>query len=269
MNKTIGILGCGWLGLPLAKSLIANNYLVKGTTTSEAKLKRLAELGIEASQIVLAEKGITGPIEGFLKNIETLIINVPPKLRGTTKENYVAKMEHLVQKIEASAVQHIIFVSSTAVYGEVDGIVTEQTIAAPATESGIQLLASENIFKNHSSFKTTVIRFGGLLSEDRHPVTMLVKKEGLKNGEMPVNLIHRDDCIRIIEKVIDENWGAVIINGVYPEHPTKKEFYTDAALQRGLNVPDYEGDKTKKGKIISADYLLNVKNFKFLTSIKK
>ncbi|MFW2375533.1 MAG: SDR family NAD(P)-dependent oxidoreductase, partial [Cellulophaga baltica] len=153
MNKTIGILGCGWLGLPLAKSLIANNYLVKGTTTSEAKLKRLAELGIEASQIVLAEKGITGPIEGFLENIETLIINVPPKLRGTTKENYVAKMEHLVQKIEGSAVQHIIFVSSTAVYGEVDGIVTEQTLPAPATESGIQLLASENIFKNHSSFK--------------------------------------------------------------------------------------------------------------------
>ncbi|MFI8603511.1 NAD(P)H-binding protein [Cellulophaga baltica] len=269
MNKTIGILGCGWLGLPLAKSLLTSNYLVKGTTTSEAKLKHLTELGIEASKIVLSEKGIKGPIEGFLEKVETLIINVPPKLRGASKESYVAKMEHLVQKIEASAVKHIIFVSSTAVYGEIDSVVTEQTLPAPATESGIQLLASENIFKNHSSFKTTIIRFGGLLSEDRHPVTMLVKKEGLKNGEMPVNLIHRDDCIRIIEKVIDENWGAVIINGVYPEHPTKKEYYTEVALQRGLNVPDYEGNKTKKGKIISADYLLNVKKFKFLTSIKK
>ncbi|QXP56300.1 NAD(P)H-binding protein [Cellulophaga sp. HaHa_2_95] len=269
MNKTIGILGCGWLGLPLAKSLIASNYPVKGSTTSEAKLIHLTELGIEASKIVLSEKGIIGSIDGFLTKIETLIINVPPKLRGTNKENFVAKMEHLLQKIEASAVEHIIFVSSTAVYGEVDGVVTEQTIPAPATESGIQLLASEDIFKNHSSFKTTIIRFGGLVSEDRHPVTMLVKKEGLKNGEMPVNLIHRDDCIRIIKKVIEENWSSVIINGVYPEHPTKKEYYSEVALQRGLNMPDYEADKTKKGKIISADYLLNVKNFKFLTSLKK
>ncbi|MDC1274067.1 SDR family NAD(P)-dependent oxidoreductase, partial [Flavobacteriaceae bacterium] len=39
MNQDkIGIIGCGWLGLPLAKSLISNNYKVKGSTTRKNKL---------------------------------------------------------------------------------------------------------------------------------------------------------------------------------------------------------------------------------------
>ena len=37
-NK-IGIIGCGWLGLPLAKEFISNNYKVKGSTTTKEKLK--------------------------------------------------------------------------------------------------------------------------------------------------------------------------------------------------------------------------------------
>ena len=42
-NK-IGIIGCGWLGLPLAKELISNNHKVKGSTTTEEKLKILVRL---------------------------------------------------------------------------------------------------------------------------------------------------------------------------------------------------------------------------------
>ena len=37
-NKTISILGCGWLGHPLAKFLISENFIVKGSTTTISKL---------------------------------------------------------------------------------------------------------------------------------------------------------------------------------------------------------------------------------------
>ena len=46
-NK-IGIIGCGWLGLPLAKEFISNNYKVKGSTTTKEKLEILKTEGIEA-----------------------------------------------------------------------------------------------------------------------------------------------------------------------------------------------------------------------------
>lgn len=42
----ISILGCGWLGLPLAKALIENGFSVKGSTTSTDKLTALENDGI-------------------------------------------------------------------------------------------------------------------------------------------------------------------------------------------------------------------------------
>ena len=41
----ISILGCGWLGLPLAKALIENGFSVKGSTTSTDKLTALENAG--------------------------------------------------------------------------------------------------------------------------------------------------------------------------------------------------------------------------------
>tara|TARA_R110000868_G_scaffold28633_2_gene107160 strand:+ start:9920 stop:10729 length:810 start_codon:yes stop_codon:yes gene_type:complete len=268
LSNTIGIIGCGWLGFPLAQAFLVEKYNVKGTTTSDEKLNLLEKEGIKSYLISLSEHEIDGAIHDFLKDVKTLIINVPPKLRGTNKENYVAKMRLLYSAIKVSTIENIVFVSSTSVYGDFDGAVTEKTKPEPTTESGKQLLKSEAIFQNDADLKTTIIRFGGLISQDRHPVTMLAKRQGLENGNMPVNLIHRVDCIRIITAVVKNNWWQQIINGVYPDHPTKKEYYTQEAKRRGIQLPDYKAETTKKGKIISSDYLLNVKKFHFLTSIK-
>ena len=268
MNNYIGIIGCGWLGLPLAEALVLDGFNVKGSTTAENKLSILNNAGIAPYLISLSENSIEGDITNFLNGVKTLVLNVPPKLRGTNSENYVAKMQVLYFAIKKSEVKNIVFVSSTSVYGDIDGEVTEKTIPSPTTASGKQLLASENIFKNDPLLQTTIIRFGGLISEDRHPVTMLSKKDNLQNGNMPVNLIHRNDCIRIIELILKEGTWNVIINGVYPKHPTKKEYYKREAILRDLKPPVYIEDSTINGKIIIPEYLLNVKNFNFLTSIE-
>ena len=46
-KETITILGCGWLGLPLAKALVKSGYPVKGSTTREENLETLREAGLE------------------------------------------------------------------------------------------------------------------------------------------------------------------------------------------------------------------------------
>lgn len=68
----ISILGCGWLGFPLVKTMIANGFSVKGTTTSENKLSGLISLGINpflitlsTVEVALYSKSITGVIEDF------------------------------------------------------------------------------------------------------------------------------------------------------------------------------------------------------------
>ena len=268
MTNKIGVIGCGWLGFPLAKALIDEGLYIKGSTTREEKLTALENAAIEPFLITLTEDAIHGNLVNFLKDVKSLIVNVPPKLRGSNTENYVAKMQLLHSAIKNSNVKNIVFVSSTAVYGDIDGAVNEKSLPEPTTESGKQLLVSETIFKNDADLQTTIIRFGGLISEDRHPVKMLSNRANLPNGNMPINLIHRKDCIRIIELVLkDELWN-VIINGVYPKHPTKKEYYTQQALKRDLKPPVYTIDSPRNGKTIHADYLLNVKKFRFLTSIE-
>ena len=52
MKTTVGIMGCGWLGLPLAQSLIEKGFNVKGTTTSFEKLSVLTNIGIESLSLI-------------------------------------------------------------------------------------------------------------------------------------------------------------------------------------------------------------------------
>ena len=251
MSKSIGILGCGWLGLPLAKKFIEDGYMVSGTTTSSDKLTVLENEGIKAFKVNLSEKGIDGDILGFLAHIETLIINVPPKLRGEHTESFVEKMKFLISYIVKSNVSKVIFVSSTAVYGNVEDEVSEKSPTEPVTESGKQLVECEAMFRNTENFETTIIRFGGLIGPNRHPVTTLSGRENLTGGNNPINLIHLHDCILLIQTVLEKGYWGEIFNGVYPHHPKKQVYYFEEARKRGLPAPSYQTELSdKRGKIV-------------------
>src|SRR4051812_59143 len=114
--KQISILGCGWLGLPLAKSLLEKGFSVKGSTTSLEKISILENNGIQAFQIELSEIEIKGEINSFLATSEILIIDIPPKLRGISSENFVQKIQNLIPFIEKSKIEKVVFISSTSVY---------------------------------------------------------------------------------------------------------------------------------------------------------
>ncbi|MEO1484674.1 MAG: SDR family oxidoreductase [Bacteroidota bacterium] len=267
MTTKIGVIGCGWLGFPLAESLLNSGYVVRGTTTNTEKLEALAEAGIRPFQIALTEEGIQGNIEDFLEGLEVLVINVPPKLRRQPHANYVGKMKHLHTAMQKAKVPHAIFVSSTSVYGNHPNDITEETKPAPVTESGKQLLETEQLFLDAENSKNTVVRFGGLIGPKRHPVTMLSQKKGLKNGTAPVNLIHLEDCIAMLKTIISENYWGEIFNGVFPYHPTKQEYYQNEAQKRGIEAPEYlaSTEEMPKGRIVSKNYLL--KGHTYLTPI--
>src|SRR5687767_11144375 len=124
----ISILGCGWLGLPLAQNLIANGFSIKGSTTSVNKIELLRNSGISPFLITVSENHIEGDVNAFLKDSEILIIDIPPKLRGSEKENFVAKIKTITSFIENSGVKKVLFISSTSVYADDNSVVTEDTI---------------------------------------------------------------------------------------------------------------------------------------------
>lgn len=277
-RKKIAILGCGWLGLPLAKSLLSKGYKVKGSTTSESKLDLLKNAGISPFQIQLEEHQIIGNIEDFLKETNVLVIDIPPGLRretSTSKEmTFVNKIKNLIPFIEKSEVQKVIFVSSTSVYGDSFSIVeiTEETKPNPDTESGKQLVIAETLLQSNPNFKTMVIRFGGLLGDDRHPVKFLAGRTNVENPDAPVNMIEREDCIGIIEKTIDfardDNWEwNQIFNAVAPQHPTRKAYYHKKAENLNLPLPTFAENSESKGKIISSEKVETILGYSFQKEI--
>ena len=258
----ISILGCGWLGFPLAKRLIENGFSVKGSTTSVEKLNVLEVDKIQPYLIDLSEEKVKGNVADFLSNSEILIIDIPPKLRGENKENFVKKIQNLIPFIEISNIEKVLFVSSTSVYGEDNTIVTEETFPNPDTESGKQLLTVEKVLQSNLNFKTTVLRFGGLIGAERHPVKFLAGKENLENPDAPVNLIHQEDCIGIIEKIIEKDSFGEVFNAVAPFHPSRKEYYIQKAIQLNLTLPKFNTN-SRKGKIIDSSKITAALNHSF------
>jgi nucleoside-diphosphate-sugar epimerase len=262
--QQISILGCGWLGIPLAKKLLENGFKVKGSTTSQDKLSRLENIGVSPYLIALEEEKINGNMPEFLKDSQLLIIAIPPKLRGNFTENFVSKIENSIPFIKNSEIKKVLFVSSTSVYSDECEFVNEETIVNPISEAGKQLVASEKLLQDNSGFETTVLRFGGLIGEDRNPVYYLARKTIIENPNAPINLIHQEDCIGIILKIISSNYWGNTLNAVAPFHPSRKIYYTQKAKESQLTLPEFEDSTTFVGKTILSDKLENVLKYKFI-----
>jgi nucleoside-diphosphate-sugar epimerase len=275
--KQISILGCGWLGLPLAKKLIEEGHSVNGSTTSENKLSIFKDLGINPFLVILSEvegaleiESVSETVNSFLDKSDILIIDIPPKLRGNTASfstplemTFVKKIENLIPFIEKSTIKKVLFVSSTSVYGNENGMITEETNPNPDTESGKQLLFVEAVLQNNRNFETTILRFGGLIGEDRQPVKFLAGKENLENADAPVNLIHQNDCIGVIQEIINQSKWNEVFNAVAPFHPTRSTYYTQKAIDLNLVRPKFSSEKSNIKKAISGEKTERILNYKF------
>lgn len=265
MKHKICVIGCGWLGFSLATSLVKKGHLVKGSTRSSEKITTLNSNTIKGFLVQLSSEGIIGDIENCLEGCDTLVLNIPPGLRKNPETNYVKQMQHLIPFVERSSVKAIVFVSSTSVYddSELCPIINESSQTSTTSNVALQLLSTEALFMNNSNFKTTILRFSGLYGDDRHPATFLAGKENLKNPEAPVNLIHKSDCIAIIERIIKHDVWDEIFNTSAPFHPSKKDYYTSICKAQNLPLPSFNNTQKSIGKLIDSSKLAHILEYEF------
>ncbi|WP_294960371.1 hypothetical protein [Sulfurimonas sp.] len=128
-TKTVGIVGCGWVGKPLAK-LLSDTFRVE-----------------------CFSREITSDDSAFWQN-DTIIISI------NTKDNYLKTL----QKIStlASKSSNIILMSSISVYREFDCEVDESAII---TNIGLQREAEKLVSTLRD--KLVILRLGGLMGDDR------------------------------------------------------------------------------------------------------
>lgn len=220
-------------------------HTIKGSTTSVSKLQILKTKKIEGHFFRIQNNQFIGNLSPLL-NSDTIVIAVP---FGQQKENLVA-YQKLANCIENTAVKKVIFISSTAVYADTNGVVTETSNFAvnPLKE---KLVTLENIFLNGRSFDTIVIRFAGLIGGTRNPGNFFRNKTEVPNGLAPINLIHLDDCLKILEKLCFSNFKNEVFNAATDTHPTRKDFYTKAITDVNRTPPVFMENKNFSYKIIS------------------
>jgi nucleoside-diphosphate-sugar epimerase len=256
----VSILGCGWYGKALAKSLLKNKVIVKGSATSPEKLQQLSDLGIIPCLVNFKAESEDYDPEFFKCDI--LIISIPPKTRQGEAGDYLSKIQRIINVINKHQTAKVIYISSTAVYGDSNGEVNELDDPEPDTESGGILLAAEGLFHQQTTFKTTIIRFAGLVGPGRHPGRFFAGKKGIPNGLAPVNLIHLDDCIGITLTVIEQDAFGYLLNASSPDHPSKSDFYLQATLRAGLPAPEFINE-LNSWKLINNVQIREVLNYEF------
>ena len=261
LSKSIGILGCGWLGLPLAEHLLSLGHQVKGTTTSEKRINTLRSKNVNPYLVTVSEEEIFGDLE-FFKTLDKLIISMPPGLRSNPNRRF----DLMITKIKETCIRYkiteVIFISSTSVYGKLTGLITEKSKTKPATNSGKQLLLCENILFETTEFDTTILRMGGLIGPQRYPVIQLSKKPSVDNPNGSINLIHLTDCIYIISNLLVNETSKNVYNCVTPYHPSRKDYYDQMAHEIGCKPPLFKGSELFDRKI-SSQKLSQELNYKF------
>lgn len=236
-NKQIAIMGCGWLGAPLAEKLLAEGWEVYGSSRSLANLEGLQALGLKPFRMELPETlpAAADPIW----QLPYYIVNLPPTpFMELGPLAYAQSMALLAERMPQGA--KLFFVSSTGVYGPQKGAVLETNNCRPAhARSQAVLAAEEALAPYRSKLDLSILRFGGLIGGPREAGRFLAGKKEVPQPFRRLNLIHRSDCLGIFSALLAKENCPDLLNVCAPKHPFAQDFYPKRAKLLGLEPPSF------------------------------
>lgn len=242
----LGIIGCGWLGIDVARKALDQGHQVIATSRSEPNPS------IERCKHVKFNLGDTFPITAF-EECDYILLALP-----VNQHNTFEKFSRLIEELE-SFQGTLIFTSSISVYNQ-EGENDEHTpIDSSNTNAQIEVLLQQKLQQ------TIILRLGGLIGKNRHPVYYLAGRE-VKAGNHKVNLVHIDDIVRLLFLLMKKRETKALYNVVHPNHPTKKDYYSRIANEMNLTPPSFLED-SNEGKVVIGTKLENEMKFKYLTEI--
>lgn len=260
-QKIVSVLGCGWLGLPLARNLISTGYQVKGSTTSADKLKVLSHSGIIPYQFEIHPPSTAETNDFF--DADIVFLNIPFKRGFESPAFYLEQVNEVIRKMQGSPVKTVIFAGSTSVYPDDRGTAVEDMKIDPKDPRSIVLLEVEDLLQSNKEFKTVILRFAGLYGGTRMIGKFPAGKRDIPDADSPVNLVHLDDCVAIVTEIIQRNITGGIFNICSDHHPTRRELYTKAAQALGLPAPQFSDQPSSAKKTVSSAKLKKVLGYKF------
>jgi nucleoside-diphosphate-sugar epimerase len=208
--ENIAILGCGYVGSPLADYWQDRGHSVTGTTTSK---ERVDSLAAALSKVVLMKGDDIAAVQSLLQGQDTLVVSVAPtgfqEAKAAVYEaTYLATAKNLVEVLKQSPnLTQVIYLSSCSVYGDQQGNWVNETSPVSPLEYRSQVLCeSEEIILQAANEhqRVCVLRLGGIYGPGRDLVNMFGDLAGSTvpgKGDRFINWVHLDDIIGAIDFV--------------------------------------------------------------------
>ena len=258
----IAIIGAGWLGKPLARQLLSQDYPLTVSCSHTEKAVSLVVQGIPAVSATLSDEP-QGDWASLLSNKDIAICLLPASRGNHSSAPLSVQIEQLLALLKEYQVGKLIFISSTSIYHKTDQTLTETS----PLNSISTVYAAEQLIQQQQEIDCTIIRFAGLISADRNPTRSLSRKSNnghiFDAGESPVNLIHQHDAVGVIEQVIKQQCWGEIFNACCDHHSSRQDFYQQAAKQLGITMPSFTAENSKPHCIIANEKLKQRLNYQF------
>lgn len=226
------ILGCGYVGGRLARTLAAAGERVRVCARNTTRLEPLAELGVQVQAFdATKSRAFSAALYGLTS--PNVVYSIPPLPNRPSGE----PLRRACEASTAVGAQRFIYLSSTAVYGETpDGeVVDEETAVALSDPEAAARIGDESAIDvaRLSGLHTVVLRLAAIYGPGRGVRERL--KAGtyklIDDGAHHFSRVHVDDIIGIIRAAAARApAGAVYCVG--DDRPTTQREYADWLVAR-------------------------------------
>jgi len=257
------VVGCGYVGLELARQLAERGHTVTGVRRSDAGLAAIRSVGA-----TVAEAGGEGQVDAVradatdrasldaLPDADAVVFAASSGGRGAeaARDVYVEGLKNVVDAYgsRAETPDRLVYTSSTGVYGDHGGAwVDETTPIEPSTEKTRVLAEAEQIALEATAavgIDGTVARFAGLYGPDRYRLKRYL--DGPVTAGY-LNMVHRDDAAGAVRHLLeaDRARGEAVL--VVDSEPVDKHAFADwLADACGVERPE---KRSKEARIADGD----------------
>jgi len=230
------ILGCGYTGTRLARSLLADGHEVRACARTLGKLTPLAALGARTFEIDGSKRRSFGP-PLYAAHDAHVVYSVPP-IPGSPPGATVARAAEAAQ---AAAVRSFIYLGSTAVYGETpsgDAVDEESPVAIGDPEASARI-AEEGAVETArlAGLRATILRLAAIYGPGRgvRERLRIGNYQLIDDGIHYFSRVHVDDLVGVIRAAAERApIGARYC--VADDHPATQREYAEWLCAR-LDLP--------------------------------
>jgi nucleoside-diphosphate-sugar epimerase len=236
----VAILGAGYLGKEVASLWSKKSHHVTVTTRDPDRLEGLSHVAQKCVILKDSDVEILAPL--ILEN-ELLLVTIAASNPDNYESAYLKTAQAIRQiAFESQTIRRIIYISSTSVYGDHQGLWVDETSELKAKSDQAKILIeTERVYESlrEIGWHVSILRLAEIYGPERELSKRLRSLEGQLlqgTGLNYSNMIHKDDAVAAIDYTLRHQ-----LLGTYnladDDHPTRQELYKEVALKFKLPAP--------------------------------